>query len=54
MMEGDVCLTFAQWAAFRAQIVSDAQWIGAAAFIAGFVVSEIISWFLVRYGRSVK
>lgn len=53
-MEGDICLTFAQWAAFRAQIVSDAQWIGAGAFILGFAVSEIISWLLVRYGGSVE
>lgn len=53
-MNGDICMPFAQWIAFRQEIFQNVEIIGAGCFILGFVVSEVLTWLAYRYGTPVE
>jgi hypothetical protein len=50
----DICISFAQMEATKAELLVNMQWIGASCFILGFAVSEFLTWAAYRYGEPLK
>ena len=50
----DICISFAQMEATKAELLVNMQWIGAGCFILGFAVSEFLTWAAYRYGEPLK
>lgn len=50
----DICMSFAQMEATKAELLVNMQWIAFGCFILGFAVSEFLEWAAYRYGKPFK
>jgi hypothetical protein len=50
----DVCISFAQMEATNEAIITNMQWIAVGCFIAGFALSDFLTWVAYRYGGPIE